>query len=30
MTKEIIFNDKAPKAIGHYTQAVKSKGFWCE
>ena len=27
MTKEIIFTDKAPKAIGPYSQAVKSNGF---
>ena len=27
MTKEIIFTDKAPKAIGPYSQAVKANGF---
>ena len=27
MKKEIIFTDKAPKAIGPYSQAVKSNGF---
>ena len=27
MTKEIIFTDKAPKAIGPYSQAVKSNEF---
>ena len=27
MTKEIIFTDKAPKAIGPYSQAVKSNGL---
>ena len=27
MTKEIIFTEKAPKAIGPYSQAVKAGGF---
>ena len=27
MTKEIIFTEDAPKAIGPYSQAVKSGGF---
>ena len=27
MTKEIIFTENAPKAIGPYSQAVKSGGF---
>ena len=28
MTKEIIFTEKAPKAIGPYSQAVKAGGFF--
>ena len=27
MSKEIIFTEKAPKAIGPYSQAVKANGF---